>query len=32
MTLLATVVGQDIEAGPDGIFRIVRGVAPDRVI
>ena len=32
MTLLATVVGQDIEAGADGIFRIVRGVAPDRVI
>lgn len=32
MTLLATVVGQDIEEGPDGIFRILRGVAPDRVI
>jgi len=32
MTLLATVVGQDIEQGPDGIFRILRGVAPDRVI
>jgi transposase len=31
-TLLATVVGQDIEEGADGIFRIVRGVAPDRVI
>ena len=31
-TLLATVVGQDIEEGPDGMFRIVRGVAPDRVI
>jgi transposase len=31
-TLLATVVGQDIEAGADGVFRIVRGVAPDRVI
>jgi transposase len=32
MTLLATVVGQDIEAGEDGVFRIVRGVARDRVI
>jgi len=32
MTLLATVVGQDIEEGTDGMFRIVRGVAPDRVI
>jgi transposase len=32
MTLLATVVGQDIEEGADGVFRIVRGVAPDRVI
>jgi transposase len=32
MTLLATVVGQDIEAGADGVFRIVRGVSPDRVI
>jgi transposase len=32
LTLLATVVGQDIEAGADGVFRIVRGVAPDRVI
>jgi transposase len=31
-TLLATVVGQDIEEGADGVFRIVRGVAPDRVI
>jgi Transposase DDE domain len=31
-TLLATVVGQDIEEGADGMFRIVRGVAPDRVI
>jgi len=30
--LLATVVGQDIEAGEDGVFRIIRGVAPDRVI
>lgn len=32
MALLATVVGQDIEAGADGVFRIIRGVAPDRVI
>ena len=32
VTLLATVVGQDIARGDDGIFRIVRGVAPDRVI
>lgn len=32
LALLATVVGQDIEAGVDGVFRIVRGVAPDRVI
>ena len=32
MALLATVVGQDIEEGADGVFRIVRGVAPDRVI
>ncbi len=31
-TLLATVVGQDIEEGADGVFRIVRGVAPDRII
>ncbi len=31
-TLLATVVGQDIEEGADGVFRIVRGVATDRVI
>jgi hypothetical protein len=30
--LVATVVGQDIEQGGDGLFRIVRGVAPDRVI
>ena len=30
--LLATVVGQDIEECPDGVFRIVRGVAKDRVI
>ncbi len=32
MALLATVVGQDIEAGTDGVFRIIRGIAPDRVI
>lgn len=32
MRLLATVVGQDIDEGTDGLFRIVRGVAPDRVI
>lgn len=31
-TLLATVVGQDIEQGEDGRFRIVRGVAPDRIL
>jgi hypothetical protein len=30
--LLATVVGQDIEESADGVFRIVRGVALDRVI
>jgi transposase len=30
--LLATVVGQDIEEGADGVFRIMRGVASDRVI
>jgi len=30
--LLALVAGQDVEAGDDGIFRIVRGVAKDRVI
>ncbi len=30
--LLATVVGQDLEAGDDGIFRIARKVARDRVI
>jgi len=30
--LLATVLGQDLEATADGLFRIVRGVAPDRVI
>jgi transposase len=31
-TLLATVVGQDIEADADSTFRIARGVAKDRVI
>jgi hypothetical protein len=30
--LLATVVDQDIESGEDGIFRIAKGVAKDRVI
>ena len=30
--LLATVVGQDLETGDDGIFRIARKVAQDRVI
>jgi len=30
--LLATVVGQDLEEGPGGLFRIARRVAPDRVI
>jgi hypothetical protein len=30
--LLATVVGQDIEQREDGVFRIIRGVAKDRVI
>lgn len=30
--LLATVVGQDVECGADGRFRIIRGVATDRVI
>ncbi len=31
-TLLATVLGQDLEDGPDGRVRIARRVAPDRVI
>jgi hypothetical protein len=31
-TLLATVVGQDLDLGDDGIFRIARKVAKDRVI
>ena len=30
--LLATVLGQDLEAGDDGVFRIARRVAKDRVI
>jgi len=30
--LLARVVGQDLEQGEDGAFRIARRVAPDRVI
>ena len=30
--LLATVLGQDIGAGEDGVFRLLRRVAPDRVI
>jgi hypothetical protein len=30
--LLATVLGQDLEAADDDVFRIVRRVAPDRVI
>ncbi len=30
--LLATVVGQDLDEDPDGVFRIARRVAPDRVI
>src|SRR5437870_6406287 len=31
-SLLATVIGQDIEQTPDGAFRIARRTAPDRVI
>jgi hypothetical protein len=31
-TLVATVVGQDIEQREDGVFRIARRVAPNRVI
>jgi len=31
-TLLATVLGQDLEPGPDGRIRIARKVAQDRVI
>jgi hypothetical protein len=30
--LLAAVVGQDLEQAPDGMFRVARGVAADRVI
>jgi hypothetical protein len=30
--LLAAVVGQDLEKGDDGCFRIARRVAPDRII
>jgi hypothetical protein len=30
--LLATAVGQDLEEGPDGVLRIARRVAPDRLI
>src|SRR5258708_40260933 len=30
--LLATVLGQDLEESEDGVFRIARRVAPDRVI
>jgi hypothetical protein len=30
--LVATVVGQDLEEGEDGVFRIARRVCPDRVI
>ena len=30
--LLATVIGQDLEQHGDGVFRIARRVAPDRVI
>ena len=30
--LLATVIGQDLEPGDDGVFRIARKVARDRVI
>jgi hypothetical protein len=32
MTLLATVLGQDLETADDGTFSIARRVAPDRVI
>ena len=31
-TLLATVLGQDLDVDDDGVFRIARRVAPDRVI
>jgi hypothetical protein len=32
MQLLATVLGQDLQTGDDGAWRIARKVAPDRVI
>ena len=32
VTLLATVLGQDLQTGDDGVLRIARKVAPDRVI
>lgn len=32
LTLVATVVGQDVEQREDGLFRIARRVAPNRVI
>jgi hypothetical protein len=32
MRLLATVLGQDLQTGEDGVVRIARKVAPDRVI
>ncbi|MGH3679183.1 MAG: IS1182 family transposase [Natronosporangium sp.] len=32
MRLLATVLGQDLETGPDGALRIARRVAPGRII
>jgi hypothetical protein len=31
-SLLATVLGQDLDEGPDEVFRIARRVAPDRII
>jgi len=31
-TLLAAVIGQDLDAGEDGVFRIARRVAKDRII
>ena len=31
-TLLATVLGQDLDTGEDGVFRVARRVAKDRVI
>ncbi len=30
--LLSTVVGQDVQAGADGVFRIVQGVAKERIL